>query len=501
MSDIAQLALQALANPELARKRLDKLDCEDSLINFIKVFWHILEPGRPFVDGWAVRAVCSHLEAVSRGEIKRLLINIPPGCMKSLTTNVFWPAWEWGPRNMPSLRYITASYAEQLTNRDNRKMLALVNSELYQQFWGDRVKLDPKEQSVGKFANMATGWKLATSVGGAATGERGDRVLIDDPHNVKEGESDAKRKEALYWFTEVMPTRINDPTSSVMIVIMQRVHESDISGHLIEKKLGWDHLCLPMRFEKAHPTPTKTSINFVDPRTKEDELLWPERFTEESLKRDMEMLSSEGGDYAVAGQFQQRPAPRGGGMFKTDLLNYIHAHDVPKTGRVVRGWDLAATKDAGAWTAGVKIRKTNNGDVYIEHATRLQGTPNMVYDRILSIAESDGHSVHIDLPQDPGQAGKAQKSHIAHLLEGYRFTCTPETGAKEDRARPLSAQVEAGKVYVVIGPWNSAFVAEASMFPAGKYKDQIDASSRAYARLISKRNERSISGGQCFTND
>lgn len=496
MVDLPSLAAQALANPALFRRQLDKIDAETRLIDFIRLLWPVLEPGRKFTDGWVVRAICEHLEAVTRGEIKRLLINVPPGCMKSLTTNVFWPAWEWGPKNMPSMRYVTAAYAEQLTIRDNRKCLALVRSEPYQALWGHRFQLDPDQQAKTKFDTNKTGWKLATSVGGAATGERGDRVIIDDPHNVKEGESEAKREEALQWFTEVVPTRINDPTNSAMIVIMQRVHEGDISGHILEHLTGWEHLCLPMRFEHDHPHPSKTIIQFKDPRTTDGELLWPERFTPETLRRDEEVLSSWGGEYAVAGQMQQRPAPRGGGMFQRDKFQFVDAAPIAVKRRV-RAWDLAATKDGGAATAGVRMSQTQNGDIYIEDVVRLRGSSNEVYKAILGAANLDGFTVQVDLPQDPGQAGKAQKSHLAHLLEGYRFFCTPETGDKALRAQPLAAQVEAGKVYLVRAPWNAVFLSEAAMFPAGKFKDQIDAASRAYARLISKRSGGGgVSGGK-----
>ena len=228
MADIKRTAQWAVANKEAAKFQLEKLAAEDHLIDFIKLMWPVLEPGTKFIDGWAVRAICAHLEAVTRGEINRLLINVPPGCMKSLTTNVFWPAWEWRPKNRPHTRYVAAAYAEQLTLRDNRKALALMKSDEYQSRWGDRFKLDKDEQSKGKFANLDMGFKLATAVGGSATGERGDRVIIDDPHNVKDAESEAKMIEALYWFTEVMPSRVNSEQSAI-VIIMQRVKEDDES--------------------------------------------------------------------------------------------------------------------------------------------------------------------------------------------------------------------------------------------------------------------------------
>lgn len=415
-------------------------------------------------------------------------------CMKSLTTNVFWPAWEWGPRNMPHLRYVAAAYAEQLTLRDNRKALTLLKSPEYQERWGDRLILDKDEQSKGKFANTKMGFKLATAVGGSATGERGDRVIIDDPHSVAGAESDAKRKEALYWFTETMPSRVNSEDSAI-VIIMQRIHEDDISGLILAEELGYDHLCLPMWYEKDHPHKSQTALDFKDPRTEDGELLWPELFPESRVTRDEKVMRSVGGEYAVSGQHQQRPAPRGGGMFQEDDFTVVTPQEVPNTGQVVRGWDIAASKDdRAAFSAGVRVRRTNDGSLYIEDVRRGRWKPSELDEQLIQAARDDGLNTIQDLPQDPGAAGKIVKSHFAKLLEGYTFHITPESGSKEDRARPLASQAEAGKIHLVQGPWNRAFLNEITTFPAGKYKDQVDAATRAYGRLL-KKKKRKVGAG------
>lgn len=499
MPDLQRAGQWAVNNRTAALRALDKLDAETSLIDFIRLMWPVLEPGTPFIDGWAVRAVCEHLEAVTAGEINRLLINVPPGCMKSLTTNVFWPAWEWGPKALPHVRYVAAAYAESLTLRDNRKCLALIKSEPYQELWGDRFELDPDEQSKHKFSNRDMGFKLATAVGGSATGERGDRVIIDDPHNVKDAESEAKLAEALYWFTEVMPSRVNSEKSAI-VLIMQRVNESDIAGLILEQELGYEHVCLPMRYEHDHPTKTDTTIKFVDPRKEDGELLWPELFPKTRVDRDEKVMRAWGGEYAIAGQHQQRPAPRGGGMFQEKDFVIIEAKDVPDSGHVVRGWDLAATKDGrAAWTVGLKMRRTRDGNLYIEDVERLRGTPSEVDAAILKCAKADGLRCTQDLPQDPGSAGKVVKAHLAILLEGFTFHITTESGSKVDRAKPLASQAEAGKIHLVRAPWNRPFLAEACVFPAGKFLDQIDAGSRAYARLL-KKKPRKVGAGPLLIN-
>jgi predicted phage terminase large subunit-like protein len=499
MADTQRTAQWALANKTAAKRQLDKLDAETHLIDFIQLMWPVLEPGTKFIDGWAIRAICEHLEAVTAGKINRLLINVPPGSMKSLTTNVFWPAWEWGPKRMPHTRYVAAAYAEQLTLRDNRKCLALMKSPEYQDFWGDVFELDKDEQSKGKFANLDMGFKLATAVGGSATGERGDRVIIDDPHNVKDAESEAKRMEALYWFTEVMPSRVNSEQSAI-VIIMQRVHQEDISGLILEEELGYEHLCIPMHFDPDHIHKSNTSIGWVDPRTKDGDLMWPELFPRSRVERDEKVMRSVGGEYAVAGQHEQRPTPRGGGMFQEDDFQFIDVKDVPQSGRLVRGWDLAATKDGrAAYTVGLKMRRTRDGNLYIEDVRRARETPAGVDKMILQAATDDGTSCVQDLPQDPGAAGKTVKAHMALVLEGFNFHITTESGSKEDRARPLASQCEAGKIHLVRAPWNKEFLKEVCVFPAGKFKDQVDAASRAYARLL-KTKPRKIAVGPTIIN-
>lgn len=304
--------LLADKDPNEVLDLLDKADSEDHLIDFTKTMWRFVEPAREFVGNWHIDAICEHLEAVTDGEITRLLINVPPGSMKSLTTNVFWPAWEWGPQDKPSLRYIAASYSEKLTVRDNIRFRQIMMADKYRRLWGDVFGPSKDQFNITKVANDRTGFKLATSVGGVGTGERGDRFIIDDPHNVLKGESEAVMASTLQWFTEVVPTRLTDPMSSAIIVIMQRVAEADVSGHILAKELGYEHLMIPLRYESDRKC--VTSIGWVDPREEEGELMWPERMPLEVVERDESVM----GEYAVAGQFQQIPEPRGGGIFKRD---------------------------------------------------------------------------------------------------------------------------------------------------------------------------------------
>src|SRR6478609_620630 len=296
-------------------KALDKRVCEQSLAEFVKRAWHTVEPSQPYVHGWHIDFICEHLEAITRGEIvdahvyNRLLINIPPGMMKSLLVNVFWPAWEWGPCNLPGMRYICVSHSHNLALRDSMRMRRLVVSEWYAGHWGDRVQLRGDQNAKGKFETTAAGWREAVAAG-SITGARGDRVLIDDALSVDDANSETVRDSVNQWFREAVPTRLNNPRVSAIVVIMQRLHEADLSGTILDNDMGYDHVMLPMRYESDRAAPTK--LGLMDIRDVEGELLFEERFPLSVVERDEKIM----GPYAAAGQHQQAPTPRGGGVVK-----------------------------------------------------------------------------------------------------------------------------------------------------------------------------------------
>lgn len=243
------------------------------LLNFVSDFWDILEPATELVDGWPLEAICLHLEAVTFGDINRLLINVPPGFMKSLLVNVFWPAWEWGPMNMPHLRYLAFSYALHLTMRDNDKLVRLVSSPRYRELWGDRFELT--KTGAHKPENDRTGYKFATSIEGVGTGERGDRVLLDDPHNVIKIDSQGVMEKTIAFFRTSMSNRLNDMVRSAIVVVMQRLSETDVSGNILEREANYCHLCYDDKTEiltregwvAFHSLANGIEVLGVDPRT------------------------------------------------------------------------------------------------------------------------------------------------------------------------------------------------------------------------------------------
>ncbi|TXC64980.1 hypothetical protein FRZ32_08475 [Sphingosinicella ginsenosidimutans] len=446
---------------------------------FAKRAWPILEPATPLKWGWAVEAICEHLEAVSRGSIRRLLVNVPPGSMKSLLSGVIWTAWEWGPFGRPDLRYLGTAHKQDLAVRDSTKCRRLIQSAWYQRLWPVEIVSDQNAKT--KFENARTGFREAMAFT-SLTGSRGDRVILDDPHSVDDANSVVKLEADITTFREALPSRVNNEESAIVIV-MQRLHERDVSAVALD--LGYDHLCLPMRYEEGR---SRWIVGRGDPRRKEGELMFPERFPESQV----EELERSLGAYATAGQLQQRPAPREGGLFQHSWFQPIGALPVGVT-RTVRAWDLAATKKATSndpdWTAGVRMSRTAGGLFIVEHSRRFRGSPMEVEASLLATAKTDGVGVTVRLAQDPGQAGKAQAEHLVRKLAGYPVKVERPTGDKATRAAPLAAQAEAGNVRILVtgdpvsDAWIQPFLDELCLFPAAAHDDQVDAAADAFNEL------------------
>lgn len=458
--------------PELVQAWTDREKCRRSLAEFVRRAWHVLEPGQPYIHGWHVDAVCEHLEAITRGDLNRLLINIPPGTMKSTLVSVFWPAWEWGPLGMPHMRFIGASHEQGLATRDTLKMRRLVASEWFQARWPLVLMGDQNQKTY--YENDSTGFRQACAVA-SMTGRRGDRVAWDDPHSVEAALSDANRETALRVFQETLPTRLNNPEKSAIVIVMQRLHEADVSGFILSGDYGYEHLCLPMEFEVDRCC--STSIGFTDPRTVDGELLFPERFPASVVERDKKVM----GAMAVAGQFQQRPAPRGGGFFEWEKIRIVDA--APRLVKIVRYWDKAGTDGGGAYTAGVKMGLGDDGLYYVLGVERGQWGAAQRERTIRSAAVLDGLAVKVWVEQEPGSGGKESAEATIRNLAGYSAHSERPTGDKATRAEPLAVQVEAGNIRLLRGEWNQDYIDEMKTFPVGKYKDQIDASSGAFNKL------------------
>jgi len=454
--------------------------------------WHVLEPRSRFINNWHIDAVCKHLTAMANGEIRNLIILMPPRCEKSLLCAVFFPMWLWAERN-PSARFIYASYAERLAVRDGDKCRRLIQSPWFQRNYGHKFALAADQNTKHKFENDKTGCRISVGVGGVVTGEGADYACVDDAHKALESESQAARERVKLFWNETLSTRGNNPATFCKLIVGQRVHERDLAQDQIERNLGYEVLSLPMEYE-IEEAKRATSLGFVDPRTDEGELLWEKRFP----RAEVEALKRQLGAYGTAAQLQQRPAPREGGMFKRSWFEIVDA--LPETNmRWVRYWDKAFTEGGGAFTAGglmgmCDVDKTDNyGNPYIAHVfyladvVRGQWEPGARDEVILRTAHEDrasGRRVKIFIEQEPGPMGRDANRALIAKLAGFDVGSDVARANKALRAEPLAAQCSVGSVKLLRGAWNEPYLAEMAMFPHGAYKDQADMTSGAFNRLL-----------------
>ena len=500
---------------DIDRQLLDisRAECEESLAEFIRQAWHVIEPGAPYIHGWHIDFICEHLEAISDGvEIgdkpyNRLLINVPPGTMKSLITNVFWPAWEWGPRNMPWLRIVCAAHKlENLSARDSRRMRELVTSEWYRARWGDRVSLARDQNEKLNFQNEAKGFRIATAIT-SLTGIRGDRVIIDDPHSVDSAASEAQRETEVTTFLEAIPTRLNDPVRSAIVVIMQRLHEDDVSGVILDRELGYDHICLPMRYDETRPCVTMLGVE--DPRSEPGELLFPARFPATVVDRDEATM----GPYATAGQFQQQPTPRGGGVIKVDWWQPWDDASYPPMDLVVASLDTAYTTKQENDFSALTVWGVFSSDSLIAQATNVARRDGEGFSSVQRVYQEG-------VPRVMLMAGWQERLELPDLVEKVAATCRRmrvdkllieskaagisvsqelrrlyghedwavqliNPGAIDKLARLYSVQhlFSEGMVYAPDRHWADTVIRQCEVFPKGKHDDLVDTVSQALRHL------------------
>jgi len=482
---------------EMVKWEQDRRSASASLYEFVKQSWHVVEPGIPFIASWHIEAICEHLEAVSAGEIHRLLINIPPRHSKSTIVSVMWPAWEW--ITDPAQKFLCASYSGNLSTRDNLKTRRLLQSPWYQERWGHMFAFAGDQNAKQRFENDKTGYRLATSVGGTATGEGGSRLILDDPHGAQAAQSEVMRESDLEWFDMVWSTRLNNPKTDAMVTVMQRLHERDISGHILEDIKGWEHICIPAEWDGKT---RKTSLGAYDPRKKKGELICPERFGEKEITTLKQLL----GTYGTAGQLQQDPTPSEGGILKVKHFNlWPSKSGLPPFEYILQSYDCAFTeKTTGDPTAcSVWAIFTHKGirnamliDAWDEHlsypdlraravkdwTTEYGGmTKDSPYsrakrpDRILVEAKASGQSLLQDLRlakvpavgYNPGQADKVSRAHQAAPTLELGLLWVPESG--KNPGHPVT--------------WAAAFLKQLGKFPVAEHDDYVDTFTQAIIYL------------------
>ena len=432
---------------------------------FFTRFMFFQRRGFRWIKGRHHKIICDALQRVFNGTCTRLIINIPPRYSKTEIAIVNFIAWAFG--KVPDCEFIHASYSSTLAVNNSANVLSLMSHEKYQEVFPN-TKLE--NESKAHWRTTSGGVMYSTGTGGGCTGFGAGKhrdgfsgaILLDDPHKADEASSDVIRKGVIKWFQTTLESRCNYPGKTPIILIMQRLHEEDLSGWLLDGGNGekWENIVIPAIQEDGTA-------------------LWPEKHKIDVLRR-----MEKSAPYIFAGQYQQIPSPAEGGIFKPGMIEILPA--APQHQSPTRAWDLAATKNDGDWTAGAKLAKMKDGRTVILDIERAQGGPEEVESIMKNTATSDGFETRIRIPQDPGQAGKAQVSTLAKLLVGYSVVAQTVTGDKATRASGLAAQINVGNVCMVKASWNNSLVEEMRMFPNGKHDDMIDACSDAFNDIHGK---------------
>ena len=499
-----------LVDPEEQLLDIERAECEDSLYLFLRSAWKYVDSS-PWTDGWPIEAVAEHLQAVIDGDIRRLIINIPPRMGKSTITSVALPAWTWAQPDRtatsgPGVQFLMASYANQLVLRDSVKCRRLIESPWYQKMWGERFRLNSDQNTKSRFSNDAGGERLITSVGAAVTGEGGSIIVVDDPNSAAEAFSEANIEATKEWWDGTMSTRLNDPKTGAYVIIQQRLAEDDLTGHVLSKDVGeWTHLCLPMKYEPERAFITK--IGWEDPRSEVDELLWPERFGMPEVK----LLESSLGPFASAGQLQQRPEPAGGGVIKREWWKLWEEASFPPMDYIVASLDTAYTtktmNDASALTVwgvfsndpiaqAARYMDSDGRPKYIDRAYNESAPKVMLmhawqvrlelHELVEKVAKT-AKALKIDkLIIENKAAGISVAQEMRRLYGNEDFAVQlhdPKSQDKLSRLYSVQHLFAEGMIFAPDKAWAEMVITQVGQFPKGKHDDLVDTVSMALRHM------------------
>lgn len=464
-------------SPAELRQEILREKAERSLDSFIQQAWSVIEPGTTYIDNWHIQLIAEYLHAVNDGDILRLIINIPPRFMKSIEATVCFPVWTWTKH--PERRFIKVSYSDTLSRKHNILSRDIINSPWYQQNWGDKFTLKDDVNRQNEFENNHHGMMYSTSVGGAITGTGADIIIIDDPQNPLMANSETERQNSIDFFRNTLQTRLNDPKTGAIIVIMQRLHENDLTGYILSEDLGYTHLCLPAEAEK------KTIITF--PKSgkiitrEEGEPLNPQRFDKEVLAN----LKKSMGSLQYAGQFQQVPAPAEGVIFKREWLGNFYSDGAAPNTTDIQSWDMAFTKSEGSAKVAGFVMGRHKSDIYIKDLIneKMSFTESVAAVRTLTGKWPRARAKVIENKANGPAIVDLLKKEIAGMVE-----FNPK-GSKEERAISVTPYFEAGNIHFPdpkTHPWVHDLIKDLLMFPKGTFKDTTDALVQGILYLMDK---------------
>lgn len=470
---------------------------EKSLSDYVRQAWPILEPTTPYLHNYHIDLISEHLEAVVLGQLTRLIVNIPPRYMKSILCSVTWPTWVWV--KYPEKRFMFGSYAQGLSVKHSLDRRTIIESDWYQRRWGNRYRLRDDQNTKAEFVNDHRGHMIATSVDGTATGKGADILVVDDPVNPKEANSAAARENANTWFDRTFYTRLDNKRTGAIVVVMQRLHEQDLTGHLMAKEAGWHQLALPA--EAPRKMVITLPISGQEITREKGDLLWPEREGPKELEDTRRNL----GSYGFAGQYQQNPVPDGGGILKTWWWRYWQpkgANLPPVMVQTPEGeWleikpvDLPDQFDTELQSWDMAFKETSDSD-YVAGGHWGQKGANSFLSRMLnqrldfpkSVAAVDAWAKAYPRARPILIEDKANGPAVISTLQnkiGGIVAVNPE-GGKEARAHAVSPFVEAGNVYLphpMIDSLTDVLITQAAALPKGENDDLADQLTQALLKL------------------
>lgn len=491
-----------------------------TLRQFVTAAWPSVEHGKPFIPGWHIDAICDHLEAVTRRDIKRLVINVPPGSMKSLLCNVLWPAWEWGEKDAGHA-WMFGTYAAKLATRDSLRMRKLLRSGWYSERYGNRVRIDPKQDTKTRFDTLAGGTRICTSVGASGIGERVNTVVIDDPQTAKQVYT-THRETANNWIKDEMRTRGRTPETFALLIIMQRLHERDATGFVLTEMDGFEHLKIPARYEPkiyvgadgvrhdALKDKPQTSIGWNDPRTEQGEIYWQQMYTEESMTDLEHDLGA-----SATGQLQQRPSKIGGTKVQETWWHFWQPDDIQPLPPVVltapngdkierraeiismrylhemlQSWDMSfKDTESSAFVCGQVWAKHRDkpANRYLVDQVREKAGLVKTLKMVASLTERNPEADKKLVEE------KANGAAVMDVLKDHigGFVPVNPEGSKPERLEAVLPQIQGGNCYLphpTTAEWVTDFITEFNDFPRGQYADQVDTATQALIHL-SKRRE------------
>ena len=455
---------------------IQKEKAERSLSEFIRQAWPIIEPGTKYIESWHIDLISEYLQAVQDGEIKRLIINEPPRHMKSIHVTVCFPVHTW--ISQPEKRFIKVSYSDMLSRQHNILSRDIIQSPWFQGNWGDRFRIKDDVNRQNEFRNNYNGMMYSTSTGGSLTGTGGDIIILDDPQNPQMANSEAEREQTIAFFKNTLQSRLNDPKTGVFIIVMQRLHEQDLTGHILAEGLGYEHLCLPAE------APQRTVVHF--PKSgkeiirEEGDILNAERFS----KADLDSIKRAMGSLSYAGQYEQRPAPADGNIFKREWLsNMFRRSAAPNMTMLIQSWDQPFTKSEGSAKCAGFVLGRSGSDIYIMDLVndKMEFTESVAAMRTMTAKWPKARAKVVENKANGPAIVSLLKKEIPGLVE-----FNPR-GSKEERAISVTPYFEAGNIHLPAdAEWTQDLVNDLLIFPKGVYKDTVDALVQGILYLMDK---------------